>query len=86
MALPHWPAPVSVVIRFDAGFLIIVSLRDSSIWFVTACGTAVFEFIVDFLPECPALFPIYAPGKGWSDATDGIRIVLRQEYRSSALY
>ncbi len=44
---PHWPAPVSVAMRLDAGFLVVERLRHRGVGLVDAGGAHAFVLVVD---------------------------------------
>ena len=44
---PHWPAPVSVVIRLHARLAVVVRLRDGGVGLMAAGGTDPFVLVVD---------------------------------------
>ncbi|MCK7538639.1 MAG: hypothetical protein MZV63_50600 [Marinilabiliales bacterium] len=63
MALPHWPAPVSVVIRRDALHLVVVCLRDGGVGLMGAGIVATLILVINPALCAQGLFKIASPEK-----------------------
>ncbi len=69
-AVPHWPAPVSVVRPFIPCFLGVIRLGDGGIQLVAAGGVVALEFVINFCGVSAIFFQTICMNKG-----DGLYIL-----------